>query len=142
LSADDIVQDVFENLFRCSSRFDARRGGLGPYLAMQARSRCVDLIRSQSNRRSRERRHDRFGHAPPAEEEALRLAQRAAVRRALSDLSLDERRPIELAFFDGLTYRAVAEYLAIPEGTVKSRIRNGLLRLRVSPGLLVASAEE
>jgi RNA polymerase sigma factor (sigma-70 family) len=131
-TADDIVEDVFEGLSRSPERFDARRGTLGAYLNMQARSRCIDLARSESSRRQREFLAEHYQAAQPADEEALAAILRFDLRSGLAGLPDDERATIELAYFGGLSYRAVAERLGIPEGTAKSRIRGGLFRLRAS----------
>ena len=130
INADDIVQDVFEGLCRFPIRFDARRGTLGGYLAMQARSRCIDLGRSQAKRRNRELTTRPLGVTPTAEAEALSALEKEEIRELLANLDGDERIPIELAFFGGLSYRAVADRLGLPEGTVKSRIRRGMQQLK------------
>jgi RNA polymerase sigma factor (sigma-70 family) len=132
LTADDIVEDVFERLLRSPQLFDARRGTLGTYLKVQARSRSIDLARSERRRRQRELLDDRCQAAEPAEDEALAGLLRLDLRAGLARLPDDERATIELAYFGGLSYRAVAERLGIPEGTAKSRIRGGLFRLRAS----------
>jgi RNA polymerase sigma-70 factor (ECF subfamily) len=136
LSADDIVQDVFEALLSSAGRFDARRGSLATYLKMQTRTRCIDLGRSHASRRTRELFYERADLAPPSEDVALSALAAVGVRGALEHLPPDERIPIELAYLGGICYRAVAEQLGLPEGTVKSRIRRGLLRLRESSNVL------
>jgi RNA polymerase sigma-70 factor (ECF subfamily) len=135
VNAEDIVQDVFESLYRAPARFDARRGTLSHYLNMQARSRCIDVGRSQASRQRRELRQEPFDAAIPVEDEALAKLLGSGVRSMLEILSLNERVPLELAYLNGLSYRAVAEHLGIPEGTVKTRIRSGLQRLRTTPGV-------
>jgi RNA polymerase sigma-70 factor (ECF subfamily) len=130
VDAEDVVQDVFEELFRKPNAYDARRGSLANYLNMHARSRCLDLGRSQSKRRGRENATGRRDSGQPVEDQALLGISDLAVRAALAALPTRERTPIELAYLGGLTYRAVAEHLGIPEGTAKARIRSGLFRLR------------
>ena len=127
---DDITQDVFEELFRKPQGFDARRGSLATYLTMHARSRCLDVGRSQKKRRERENGSEYRDEGRPVEHQALLGLSGLAVRTALVALPRREREPIELAYLSGLTYRAVAEQLGIPEGTAKARIRSGLFRLR------------
>ncbi|HEY5272355.1 MAG TPA: sigma-70 family RNA polymerase sigma factor [Acidimicrobiales bacterium] len=129
-NVDDIVQDVFEGLCRSPDRFDARRGSLHTYLNVAARTRGFDAMRSQTSRRQRDLLSEQLHFALPAEVEALQSLSRLQVQRALSRLRPEERAAIELAFFGGLSYRAVAEHLGVPEGTVKGRIRRGLLHLR------------
>jgi RNA polymerase sigma factor (sigma-70 family) len=133
---DDIIQDVFEELFRKPQGFDARRGSLATYLNMHARSRCLDVGRSQANRRRREDASEYHDEGPPVEDEALLGLSDLAVRAALAALPQREREPIELAYLCGLTYRAVGERLGIAEGTAKARIRRGLLRLRTDGSAL------
>jgi RNA polymerase sigma-70 factor (ECF subfamily) len=132
--AEEVVQEVFVRTWRDADRYDPHRGSLRSYLLAQVHGRAVDLLRAETARRAREERDAR--RAPPEHEEldreVIRLAEGEAVRRALDALGDDERNAIELAYFGGHTYREVATILAQPEGTVKSRIRSGLLRLRAS----------
>jgi RNA polymerase sigma-70 factor, ECF subfamily len=135
VDAEDIVQDVFERLFREPQGFDARRGSLATYLSMHARSRCLDVGRAQTNRRQREDAVEDYDRRQSVDDEALLGLSNAAVRAALAGLPQRERVAIELAYVDGFTYRAVGEQLGIPEGTAKARIRAGLLRLRTNDSL-------
>jgi RNA polymerase sigma factor (sigma-70 family) len=127
---EDVMQDVFEELFRKPQGFDARRGSLATYLSMHARSRCLDVGRSQRSRQGREGGSQQRNSGQPVEDEALLGLSDTAIRAALAALPPRERVPIELAYLGGLTYRAVSQQLGLPEGTVKSRVRKGLLRLR------------
>lgn len=130
--AEEVVQEVFLRLWNDPNRFDPDRGTLRSYLLAHCHGRSVDLIRSDTSRRSREEREAKA----TAEEgydvahEVLDLAVAGHVRDALDGLPDGERRAIELAYFGGRTYREVAEQLGEAEGTVKSRIRAGLRRLR------------
>ncbi|MBA2326720.1 MAG: sigma-70 family RNA polymerase sigma factor [Actinobacteria bacterium] len=130
--AEDVVQEVFLRLWNQPDKFDAGRGSLRSYLLAQTHGRSVDLVRSESSRRVREEREARSTAAAgyDLEREVWDLALEEHVREALAALSDGERAAIELAYFGGNTYREVAELLDEPEGTVKSRIRSGLLRLR------------
>jgi RNA polymerase sigma-70 factor (ECF subfamily) len=130
--AEDVTQEVFLRLWREPDRFDPERGSLRSFLLAQAHGRAVDAVRSTSSRRAREAR-EAAGTARAEydmQHEAWDLALADQVARAMGELSDDERRAIELAYFDGRTYREVARELEQPEGTVKSRIRSGMRRLR------------
>jgi RNA polymerase sigma-70 factor (ECF subfamily) len=130
--AEEVTQEVFLDLWRRPEQFDAGRGSLRTLLMTKAHGRAVDVVRSEQARQDREAREarERVDAGYDVERYAWDLAQADQVREALGTLSQAERASIELAYFDGLTYRQVAETLGEPEGTVKSRIRSGLLRLR------------
>lgn len=132
--AEDVTQEIFLRLWNRPERFDAGRGSLRAFLLADTHGRSVDLIRSEEARRRREK-----GDASRSskmvigvEEEVEAIVESGAVRDALAELDESERRPIELAYFGGSTYRDVAIQLNTPEGTVKSRIRSGLEKLRAA----------
>jgi RNA polymerase sigma-70 factor, ECF subfamily len=132
--AEEVVQEVFVRTWRDPARYDPGRGSMRSFLLAQVHGRAVDLLRAESARRAREQRdamrEPRIGD--DLEREVLDLAEAEAVRDALHTLSDGERAAIELAYFGGHTYKEVAVLLEQPEGTVKSRIRSGLLRLRAA----------
>jgi RNA polymerase sigma-70 factor (ECF subfamily) len=130
--AEEIVQEVFLRLWDAPDKFDPERGSLRAFLLSHAHGRSVDVIRSDQSRRAREEREhrQRAEAGYDLEHEVWDMAVAEHVRDALRALPDDERRAIELAYFRGLTYREVAVALDEPEGTVKSRIRAGLRRLR------------
>ena len=132
--ADDITQEVFVKLWEQPERFDQARGSLRSFLLSIAHNRAVDHLRSSAARHSREERSaaDVATAGYDIERHAWDLHVNDQVRRALVDLTDDQRRAIELAYFGGHTYRQVATLLDEPEGTVKSRIRSGLRRMRVT----------
>ena len=136
--AEDVTQEVFLRLWNQPERFDANRGSLRSFLLAQSHARAVDSIRSLDARRAREVRDARrtAHRAYDMDHEVWDLAVADQVARALAELPEEERRAIELAYFEGHTYVEVADLLAQPEGTVKSRIRNGMRRMRA---VLVAS---
>ena len=130
--AEEIVQEVFLRLWNDPDRFDPDRGSLRSFLLAQTHGRAVDLLRADTARRAREDR-EACGTAEAGydvEHEVWDLAVADRVRQALDVLPDDERRAIGLAYFGGHTYREVATLLGAPEGTVKSRIRTGLRRMR------------
>ncbi len=132
--AEEITQEVFLRLWNNPNKFDAQRGSLRSFLLAHTHGRSVDLIRSESARRTREDNDARLatGAGQNIEDEVWSTALADQVREALSALGEGERRAIELAYFGGHTYREVADLLGEPEGTVKSRIRSGMKRLRQS----------
>jgi RNA polymerase sigma-70 factor (ECF subfamily) len=132
--AEEVVQEVFVRLWHDPDRFDADRGSLRSFLLANAHGRSVDLIRSETSRRRREERDARLTAEAgyDLEHEVWDVALADHVRTALDALSEGERAAIELAYFGGHSYREVARLLDEPEGTVKSRIRAGLVRLRTS----------
>jgi RNA polymerase sigma-70 factor (ECF subfamily) len=128
--AEDVTQEIFLRLWNQPDRFDPARGSLRSFLL--AHGRAVDAVRSSSSRRQRESRDAlRTAEAEyDLQREVWDLAVADQVSHAMGALPEEERRAIELAYFDGRTYREVAEMLNQPEGTVKSRIRNGMRRMR------------
>lgn len=130
--AEDVTQEVFLRLWNQPERFDPARGNLRSYLLVQSHARAVDTIRSLNAARRREandaRRTVRAGYDLAHEAWDVMLSEE--VLRALRELPEDERRAIELAYFEGHTYVEVAAILGEPEGTIKSRIRNGMRRMR------------
>lgn len=130
--AEDVTQEVLLKLWNQPERFDPSRGSLRSFLLTQSHARAVDVVRSHEARRHREFR-DAEATARAAydiQHEVWDLMMREEVQRALREIPVEERRAIELAYFDGLTYVKVAEILGEPEGTVKGRIRNGMKRMR------------
>ena len=130
--AEEIVQEVFIRLWNEPGRFDAERGTLRSYLLAQTHGRSVDLIRSEVSRRRREEREvrEQAEGGYDIAREVWDMALAGHVREAMSVLTEGERAAIELAYFGGLTYKEAAAELGEAEGTVKSRIRIGLKRLR------------
>jgi RNA polymerase sigma-70 factor (ECF subfamily) len=134
--AQDVVHDVFLRLWRNPGAFDHRRGELGPYLRLMARSRALDLWRTaQAAGRATERLKIAIGREPPgADHHPARLVERAergrAVRDALGALPPAQREAVVLAYWGGLTAAEIACRAGVPLGTAKSRVRLGLAGMR------------
>ncbi len=130
--AEDVTQEAFLHLWRDPSRFDPVRGTMRTYLLTHVHGRAVDVVRSRAARARREERDARATAAASydIEREIWDMALAERVEGALGALPADERAAIDLAYFGGHTYKEVAELLCAPEGTVKSRIRSGLRRMR------------
>ncbi len=136
--AEEVTLDVYTQAWRQAARFDSDRGEPLAWLLMLARSRAIDRLRSRGGaRRHEEDLEQARGLASPGAdpETSSSLAQRAStVRAALLGLPAEQREVIELAYFEGLTHTEIAEKLAQPLGTAKSRIRLGLAHLRQALG--------
>jgi RNA polymerase sigma-70 factor (ECF subfamily) len=129
--AEEMVQEVFLRLWEHPDRFDGTRGSLRAFLLMETHARSVDCIRAEERRYRREERAMRGADTSYVLDlELLELTVAEQIRQAVAELSDQEREAIELAYFDGRTYRQVALQLEQPEGTIKSRIRTGLMHLR------------
>lgn len=130
--AEEVTQEIFMRLWNRPERFDPDRGSLRAFLLADTHGRSIDLIRAERSRRAREEREAMLTPAATTsvETEVLSRATSEHVRAAIETLGEGERRAIELAYFGGMTYREVAGHLGEPEGTVKSRIRTGMRRLR------------
>ena len=144
-AAEEVVQEVFLRLWNEPAKFDPDRGTLRTYLLAQAHGRSVDRVRSDVSRRRREDRDATEAQRRPAprslDDEVVDLITSEKVRAAVQLLPADERAAIELAYFGGRSYREVATELDAPEGTIKSRIRSGMGRLRDSLAVVGATEE-
>jgi RNA polymerase sigma-70 factor, ECF subfamily len=131
--AEDVVQEVFSQAWRQAARYESSRGNVIAWLLNLARSRAIDRLRG---RRSRpEGTVDPVvlevpDLATPIDEELALSGQATRIRAAVEELSVLQRMAIELAFYEGLTHVEIAERLELPLGTVKTRIRQGLLKLK------------
>jgi RNA polymerase sigma-70 factor (ECF subfamily) len=131
-AAQDVVQDVFVELWTRPGRYDPAAGTLRTYLTVLARHRAVDVLRSELRRIARQERSSRLTPAPPpagAGDEVIAAETASLVRAAVQLLPASQRQVVELAYFKGLTCREVAHAAGIPEGTAKSRLRLALAKL-------------
>ena len=133
-TAEEVVQDVFLQLWRNAARYDESRGPFAPWLLTLAWNRALDQLRLKSERQRR--REDQSEELPaitisPEYERHLDEKRRAErVRTLMAELNPQQKKAIELAYFQGLSHTEIAAALKEPLGTVKSWIRNGLLRLK------------
>jgi RNA polymerase sigma-70 factor (ECF subfamily) len=127
--AEDVTQEVFVFVWEHPGRIDPGRGTLRGFLGTLTHRRAVDAIRREQARRRREARVAPAEDVDDFSEAVLRADTAGRVRRAVEALPDQQRRALELAYFDGYTYRQVADVLGIPEGTAKSRLRMALARI-------------
>ena len=139
--AEDVLQEVFLQVWRRAADFDENRGRPFTWLVTLARSRAIDRLRSLAAR-------DRValaGAREPSEEvsdavdDALKSEQKSVVTTALAQLPEEQQQPLLLAYYDGLTQSEIAKKLNAPLGTVKTRMRAGLKKLREQLGAKNAS---
>jgi RNA polymerase sigma-70 factor (ECF subfamily) len=137
-SAEEIVQDVFLQLWRNAKQYQAARGPLEPWLFTVARNRALDYLRLKREKQRRREDSADLDLPPsaivrPDPEAAIDQSRRAEkVRTLMNSLPEPQRHAIELAFFEGMTHSEISAAIGEPLGTVKSWIRGGLLRLRAS----------
>jgi RNA polymerase sigma-70 factor (ECF subfamily) len=137
--SEEVTQEVLLNVWRSASRFDEKQGTGMAWVMTMAHRRAVDRVRSEQ---AASDRHDRAGRQDlePAYDEVVEAVEtrleREAVRRCLSSLTQLQRESVALAYYGGYSYREVAELLEVPLGTVKTRMRDGLIRLRDCLGVV------
>lgn len=127
-AAEDVLQEVFLQLWRNPQSFDANRGRLGPWLAVIARNRAIDHLRKRQPEEDIEDLPISTG--VNLEDEAAQRQAVTKIRGVLSQLPQDQRRALEMAFFEGMTHTEIAAKTGEPLGTIKTRIRTGLLAVR------------
>jgi len=136
--ADDVVQEVFSQAWRQATRYDAARAAVGAWLLNLTRSRAIDRLRARRARPEAPVDTEVIaavaGPGMAADERVISNERGRLVRQALDGLPLLQRVAVELAFYEGLTHVEIAKQLEQPLGTVKTRIRLGLLRLRDALG--------
>ena len=131
--SEEVAQEVLLELWRSAGRFDPARGSALSWILTLAHRRAVDRVRSARAATEREQREGRRNHHPAFDQVAEEVEaglERQWVRHCLEKLTTLQRESVTLAYYDGYTYREVAERLSLPLGTVKTRMRDGLTRLR------------
>ncbi|MFJ6214856.1 sigma-70 family RNA polymerase sigma factor [Streptomyces sp. NPDC092296] len=131
--SEEVAQEVMVEVWRCAARYDSGRGSVMAWVMTLAHRRAVDRVRSAQASADRDRRAASIGVGPAFDEVAEQVEtrlEREQVRRCLRTLTQLQRESVNLAYYRGCTYREVAELLGVPLGTVKTRLRDGLIRLR------------
>lgn len=136
--SEEVAQEVLVEVWRTATRFDPERGSAQTWILTMAHRRAIDRVRSEQASRDRT---DRIGQREQsrafdevAEEVEVRF-EHQQVRESLSALTDLQREAVELAYYGGYTYREVSELLDTPLGTIKTRMRDGLIRLRDAMGV-------
>ena len=143
--AEEVTMDVYTQIWRSAGSYSSDRGSVSSWLVMLARSRAIDKVRSRGSRLKHEEPLEpgwsgewastvADGAAVNPEQSAVARQQRERIQRALSKLNDEQRKALELAFFGGYTHSELAERLGEPLGTVKTRIRMGMKKLREELG--------
>ncbi len=136
--AEETTQDVFVYVWQNAARFDRQRGTLASWLVTLARSRSIDRLRARASQTRRVEGLGREMSAAPSVDGndplagLLQSETGQRVRAALQQLPAEQRQALEIAYFEGLSHREVAARLGTPLGTIKTRIRQGMLRLRAA----------
>jgi RNA polymerase sigma-70 factor, ECF subfamily len=137
--AEDITMEVYMQVWRTASSFDTSRGSANAWLVTIARSRAIDWIRSsrsrnEHNKQALDTAPELPDLSPDPEASAIEKHRSVVVRQALTALPSDQKHVIELAYYSGLSHSEMAEQLSLPLGTVKSRVRMGMMQLRKALG--------
>ena len=130
--AEDVLQEVFMQVWRSASSFDEARGRPFTWLVTLARSRAIDRLRALDSRDrvARDSAREVVEEVSDAVTDAIRSEQSAVVRGALEQIPEVQRRVLEMAYFQGLTQSEIAGQLDQPLGTIKTRMRSGMIKLR------------
>lgn len=134
----EVTQDIYLEVWRQAARFDASKSGVLPYLLMIAHRRAVDRVRAAQAAVVRDDKYATLNEDRPFDsvsETAQINLDGQRVRKVLDGLTPPQREAISLAYFGGYTHTEVAELLKLPLGTVKTRIRDGLIRMRDALGV-------
>ena len=128
--AEDVLQEIFMQIWRKPVQFAPNRGSLAAYLAVSTRNRCIDLLRQQKPADDVADVQIASSYSLAGDAEHRILLER--VKIAMNDLPGEQKRSLEMAFFDGLTHTEIAQQTGLPLGTIKTRIRAALQRLERS----------
>jgi RNA polymerase sigma-70 factor, ECF subfamily len=137
--AAEVTQDIYLEVWRQSARFDAGKGGVLPWLLMIAHRRAVDRVRSAQSSLARDDKYALLHEERPYDsvsEQVHTSLEAQRVRKVLGELTPAQREAVTLAYFGGYTHTEVAELLKVPLGTAKTRIRDGLIRMRDALGVM------
>jgi RNA polymerase sigma-70 factor (ECF subfamily) len=134
IGAEEVSIDVYEQVWRQAAKYDSQRAAPLAWLLMLTRSRAIDHLRITRRRRQREESLDGAvslpSHTADPEQDSMTAERCRMVQTALAGLKPEQREVIELAYFDGLSQSEIADHLHVPLGTVKTRIRLGMMKLR------------
>jgi RNA polymerase sigma-70 factor, ECF subfamily len=135
--SEEVTQEAFIELWRLAPRYDASRGSVKSWAATVAHRRAIDRVRSEQSGRDRSEREAQKRPIQSADvaEQVVANIDGTRVRKALERLTGIQRQAVELAYFGGHSYREVALLLDVAEGTIKTRIRDGMIRLRDELGV-------
>ena len=136
--SEEVTQEVLTEVWRTAARFDPERGGASTWILTMAHRRAVDRVRSAQSATDRDLKVALLDHTPEYDAVAEAVETRLEVeqvRKALGSLTELQREAVRLAYYGGYTQREVAELLDVPLGTVKTRLRDGLIRLRDALGV-------
>lgn len=128
--AEDVLQEIFWQVWSQAGRFNAERGGVSSWLTSMARSRALDQLRRRARHAADEGPADRPGGGEDVAGEVSRSEEAQRTRQALENLPLEQKSAIQMAFYGGYTYEEIARRENLPLGTVKTRIRLGMRKLR------------
>lgn len=136
--SEEVAQEVLTEIWRTATRFDPSKGSASTWMLTMAHRRAIDCVRSVQASRDRDERvghRDRVRPFDEVSEQVETNDEHAQVRDALDALTDLQREAVELAYYGGYTYREVSELLDAPLGTIKTRMRDGLIRLRDALGV-------
>ncbi|TDC63445.1 ECF RNA polymerase sigma factor SigK [Streptomyces hainanensis] len=138
--SEEVAQEVLVDVWRRAAHYRPERGSVMAWVMTMAHRRAVDRVRAEEAAGAREERAALLARTPAFDEVTEQVEtrlEREQVRRCLGALTDRQRESVTLAYYRGLTYREVAELLSLPLGTVKTRLRDGLIRLRDCLGVIL-----